>query len=237
MEEDAPQMNRRGSEDFATSNSIFESAEQPAPVDQYEALRVAWTPMMLASKLRTANDMRERRASAEFPEMGTDSPCHSSPSKSPNPVDRVRSHHRERPALIISPDSDRRGARGGNLRAHAGLGPLSALSIDPGSEDDTARSAGPLSAVPPTRGSPSRFGSRLANPLAVTVPSRPLSRPGSGGGPTLIVGSRASSRRPPPPPSPRAAARAPPPPRSSAAAARRRRPAAAPSRGPSRSVG
>ena len=92
---------RRDSEDFAVSQAPFEAAADPAPTDQYEALRVAWTPVMLASKLRTAAaEKRERRFSAELPEPGSVASLESSPSKSPNPIDRVRSHHRERPALI-----------------------------------------------------------------------------------------------------------------------------------------
>lgn len=201
-------LQRRGSQDQAVSDLPWEAANVPGPVESYEAMRVHWTPVMLASKLRAAVDggggggmTSHRRPSAESVPSYTASPASESPTKaalasSPSALGsphfgRERSHHaeRSRPALLISsPDPAQRaaGARGGGVRGlRANLGHLSMLSVEAGSEDDTARSCGGGSGLARAKGQRSD--------LAVTVPTR--SRPSSGSlaGPTLIVGSRPPS--------------------------------------------
>ena len=81
-----------------------------------------WTSAsMLASKLNAAGALAPRPGSADL-QYDASSPCNSSPSKlpqdSPSP-DRQRSHHMNRPALLISPDSSRRHAAAGAVVAAA----------------------------------------------------------------------------------------------------------------------
>ena len=171
-----------------------QAAEQPAPLDEYMAQRVEWTPVMLASKLRQAVT-QDGSVEAALAEASAASSEYSSPTKlstpggSPTPAMRERSHHK--PALLISPDSDRRGTG----RAAAGGGVLGnlGLSIEAASDDgDSARSFGGGGYGGGRGGGMGAgHGFARARDLAVAVPM-PLSRPSSGG-PSLIVGSRPSS--------------------------------------------
>ena len=184
--------NRHNSEDMVLSDLPWEAAAVPGPLHEYEAMRVQWTSTMLASKLSQAGAI----ARPLVDDMPYDA---ASPNMSPSKVpveapspDRQRSHHLTRPALLISPDSSRRhsarvttqrpDAPGGRNNLRGPLGDLTALSIGGSCDDVGGRIAEGGGGI-----------GRGLN-LAVAVPPRPsLSRPGSGVGPALIVGSRPSS--------------------------------------------
>ena len=166
----------------------------PSAVDDHMAMRVQFTPMLLASKLRAAQDnpLSFRRPSMELipPPSGAESPSASSPVQgsppggggglSPPSVSlRERSHH-ARPTLIISPDADRRAStrsgfanHGRSLRAP----PFAELTL--GEDSDRGDSF-----------SQRHVGGR--GDLAVAIPPRPLSRPPSGG-PAILITSRPPS--------------------------------------------
>ena len=74
-----------------------QAAEQPAPLDEYMAQRVEWTPVMLASKLRAGISQHDGAGATSLARYASDgsaldgftSPVTSSPSKSAAAVSMI----------------------------------------------------------------------------------------------------------------------------------------------------
>eukprot|EP00900_Chrysochromulina_parva_P023174 jgi/Chrpa1/5490/Chrysochromulina_OHIO_Genome00012615-RA len=159
------------------------------------ALRVQFTPILLASRLRGLEAELQRRNSSGFPEVeeiaiapsnssSQSSPLAGSPvigNHSPPSVNfRERSHHKMmmlgRPAITVSPDADRRALN------RAALFETAAAEAE-----DSYPAAG-------AGGGSNSFTHRCgagARDLAVTVPPRQLVRPM--GGPVIVITSRPPS--------------------------------------------
>ena len=167
------------------------------------ALRVQFTPMLLASRLRGLEAELQRRNSSGFPEVeeiaiapssssSQSSPLAGSPvigNHSPPSVNfRERSHHKMmmmlgRPAITISPDADRRALNRAAL--------FEAAAAEAEDSYAAGGEGGGSNSFAHRHGCTGARDLESPRDLAVSVPPRQLSRPM--GGPVIVITSRPPS--------------------------------------------